>query len=136
MLHFALPDPVPAEGEERVLVLAAEADAGDAAAVGHGQDDLRGAIVGADLDAAARGDELAAFERVAHGLRTRVVIPIRDVEMEKPLLVRERAVVIDLVGIDPLRVTFGDGQQPLIGAIRSCRWRISHRNPPASFCRP
>jgi hypothetical protein len=61
LLDFAFPDLVSAEGIERVFVLAADGDGGDAAAIRDGEDDLGGAVVGADLDAAFGGDELTAF---------------------------------------------------------------------------
>lgn len=62
LLDFAFPDLVAAEGVESVFVLAADGDAGDAATVRNGEDDLSGAVVGADLDTALGGDELTAFE--------------------------------------------------------------------------
>jgi hypothetical protein len=60
VLYFAFPDLVAAEGEERVFVFATEGDTSDAASGGDGKDDLPGAVVGADLHAAFRSDELAA----------------------------------------------------------------------------
>jgi len=44
---FALPNSVPAESEQRVLVRAAEGNTDDTAAVGYGENDLRRTIVGA-----------------------------------------------------------------------------------------
>ena len=61
LLDLAFPDLVSAEGIERVLVLAADGDGGEAAFVGDGEDDLGGAVVGADLDAALGGDKWTAF---------------------------------------------------------------------------
>jgi hypothetical protein len=61
LLDFAFPDLVSAEGIERVFVLAADGDGGDAAFVGDGEDDLGGAVVGVDLDAALRSDEWMTF---------------------------------------------------------------------------
>jgi hypothetical protein len=72
---FALPNSVPAESEQRVLVRAAEGDTDDTAAVGYGENDLRRTIVGADLHAATRGDELAAFNGVADTFRAGIVVP-------------------------------------------------------------
>ena len=117
MLHLAPPDLVAAEGEERVLVLAAEADAEDAGAVGHGEDDLGGAVIGGDLDADAGRDEQAPLQRVAHRFRAGVVVPIGDVVPEEALLVGERAVVGDLVAARPLRGALGHREQPSIRAI-------------------
>ena len=118
LLDLAFPNVLHAEGEQRVLLGAADCDAGDSAAIGHGEDDLSGPIVGTDLNPAASGDELAAFERVAERFGVSVVVPVGDVQREESLLVGERAVVVDLVAIDPLRMTFGDREQLLIGAIR------------------
>ena len=59
---LAFPDLVHAEGEERVVLGAADRDACDSAAVGDGENDLSRAVVGTDLNPAASGDELAAFE--------------------------------------------------------------------------
>ncbi len=116
LLDFAFPDLVAAEGVERVLVLATNGDGGDAAAIRDGEDDLGGAVVGADLDAALGGDELTAFLRVAEAFRTGVVVPILDVEVEEALFVNERAVISYLITVGPLRVAFGDAEEPLIGA--------------------
>src|SRR5262249_53158452 len=110
LLHLAFPDFVPAERKERVLLSSAEGHGGDATAVGNCEDHLRGPIVGGDLDPAPRGDELPAFDRVADALRPSVVVPVRDMEVEDPLLVWERAVGCDLVTVHPLRVTLGDGE--------------------------
>ncbi len=115
LLDLAFPDLGHAEGVERVLVLTADGDSGDATAIRDGEDDLGGAVVGADLDAALRGDELTAFLRVAEALRARVVVPILDVEVEEAFFVYQRAVVGGLITVGPLRVTFADGEEPLIG---------------------
>ena len=48
-----------------------------------------------------------AFERVAQGFRARIVIPVRDVEREKALPVRQRAIGMDLVTADPLGMALG-----------------------------
>src|SRR5258707_148824 len=76
VLHFTLPDSVATECEQRVPVLAAEADARHATAVWNRENDLRGAVVGTDLNATTRGDELAAFQGVARRLGTGVVVPV------------------------------------------------------------
>ena len=115
LLDFAFPDLGHAEGVERVLAFAADGDAGDATAIRDGEDDLSGAVVGADLDAALGGDELTAFLRVTEAFCARVVVPILDVEVEEALFVYQRAVVGDLIAVGPLRVAFADGEEPLVG---------------------
>src|ERR1035441_8501712 len=114
---FALPNSVSAEGIQRGLVRAAEGDTDDPAAVGYGENDLRRTIVGADLHTATRGDELAAFNGVADTFRAGIVVPISDVQVEELLFIGERAVGLDLVAIDPLRVALGDREQPLVGPV-------------------
>jgi hypothetical protein len=88
LLDFAFPYLVSAESEKRVFVLPADGHTSHAATIRHGENDLSGAVVGADLHAALRGDKLAAFERVADAFSARVVFPIGDVEVEEALFVR------------------------------------------------
>jgi hypothetical protein len=136
LLHFALPDLGATEGVERVLVLAAEGDAGDAGAVGDGEDYLGRTIIGADLNAAARRAELTALERVADALGAGVVVPVGDVQGEESFLVRQFAIAGDLIAVDPLRVPLGHRQQPLVGAVGQAGRELDAGRRPAAFGRP
>ena len=101
VLYFAFPDLVAAESEQCVSVLASKTDTDHAAAVGDRENDLCGAIIGSDLNATASGNELPAFDGVAHRLGSGVVIPVGDVQVKEAFLVGERAVVIDLLAVNP-----------------------------------
>ena len=54
LLDFAFPDLAAAEGVEGVFVFATDGDAGDAAAIRDGEDDLGGAVGGVDMNADLR----------------------------------------------------------------------------------
>ena len=81
LLDFAFPDFVHAEGEERVLVGAADGDAGDSAAVGDGEDDLSRA-----------GQDLFGLDRRRRVLRRVICFRINNTtageRSDEPLQVR------------------------------------------------
>ena len=89
LLDLAFPDLAVAEGVEGVFVLAADGDAGDASAIRDGKDDLGGAVVGTDLDAALGGERLATFLGVAEAFRAAGVLPILHMKVEEAFFVHE-----------------------------------------------
>jgi hypothetical protein len=73
------PDLAATEGIERVTVGAAQADAQHTTAIRHGQNDLGGAVIGANLDAETGSHQHLAFLGVADRLGAGVILPVGHV---------------------------------------------------------
>ena len=100
--NFALPNSIAAKGEQCVQIPAADRHSGDPGIVWHRKDDLRWAVVRTDLYAAFSRKKLASLDRVAHGFRPRVVLPVVDVQVEETLFVHERTILLHLIAVSPL----------------------------------
>ena len=72
----------------------------------------------ADLNAHPRGDVQPAVAVDAHAVGAAVVGRVGHVQVVVLLLVRQRAVRLDLVAVDPVRAAVGDVEQRLVGRER------------------
>lgn len=126
LLYLAFPDAIATERKQCVKVFASQTYAGHTATVGHRENHLSWTIVGADLYAATSCYKLPTFDRVVQRLRDRVVIPIGHMQMKELLFIRQRAVFVNLITADPLRVPFRDREEIRKVAIGRLypRWRL------------
>ena len=103
---------------------AAEAEVGDPA-VGRGDDALTRPGWSQTWMPMRRRDIQPAVAVDAHAVGAGVVGGVGRVQVEELLLVRQRAVGLDLVAVDPVAGVVGDVEQRLVGRERRCRWGTS-----------